>query len=334
VGDRSSIEWTDATWNPVVGCHAVSPGCAHCYAAREASGRLSGHRAYQGLASGGRFTGEVRLLPDRLMTPLRWRSPRWVFVTSMSDLWAPGVPERFVAQVFAVMAVTRRHRYQVLTKRPALMAATLSSEAFVQAVAEEATAIIAASGFDPPLRRGLGAGSTVEATDAGGLWTPEWPLPNVVVGCSIENGRYVGRADDVRATPASWRFLSLEPLLGPLPSLNLSGIDWVIVGGESGPAARPAHPEWIRQMRDLCLAAGVAFFLKQWGEWCPADHGAGGSADAPRGEFCVDGRWLSAGGDAATAVTMVRAGKAAAGAELDGRLWREMPAVTDSEARR
>lgn len=293
----TGIQWTDETWNPTVGCSKVSEGCGigggGCYAINVA------HRAMQpahvGLTiqrKGERpdWTGEVRCLPERLDTPLKWRRPRRVFVDSMSDLFEPAVPSTFIASVFATMARSPQHTYQVLTKRPQRMAVLLDNEVMLAHVENDV----------------LGAGGSVEF---------EWPLPNVWLGTSIELDNYVFRADHVRATPAAVRFLSLEPLLGPLPSLDLTDIDWVIVGGESGPGARPCRSTWVRDIRDRCVAAGVPFFFKQWGAFVPTGPGCG-CPDRYR-----DGAW-----QVGTEFWPVwRVGKKAAGRVLDGRTWDEMP---------
>jgi protein gp37 len=259
MGDNSKIEWTDATWNPIVGCKAVSAGCDHCYAARYASRNLSD--TYRGLAEDGVFNGTVRCLPERLDQPLRWKKPRRIFVNSMSDLFHPSVPYDFICRVFAVMGETEdRHTYQILTKRPYRMRSTLIRP-YLSFEENQANVIV------------------------------DLPLSNVWLGTSIENDGYTFRAGPLRNTPAAVRFLSLEPLLGPLPSLDLTGIGWVIVGGESGPGARPMHVDWVRDIRDLCIAWSIPFLFKQWGEW-------------------RDGK---------------RMGKHAAGRELDGRQWMEYP---------
>jgi protein gp37 len=224
VSDHSAIEWTDATWNPVSGCTKVSPGCDHCYAETfaERFRGVSGHPYEQGF--------DLRLWPERLALPLRWRRPRRVFVNSMSDLFHKDVPSAFIAQVWATMAATPQHIYQVLSKRPGRMASILAQVC------------------------------------------PE-PLGNVWLGTSIELDRLTWRADVLRGVPASVRFLSLEPLLGPLPNLELDGIGWVIVGGESGPHHRPIHSEWVCDLRDRCVDQGVAFFFKQWGGRTPKAGG-------------------------------------------------------------
>lgn len=254
MGDRTAIGWTDATWNPTVGCSHVSPGCDNCYAAREAAGRLAHLPAYVGIATReagqpARFTGEVRTLADRLDQPLRWKRPRRVFVDSMSDLFHPkvleaeftapqwsGPPTSFLAEVFAVMAAADRHTFQVLTKRPQIMAAVLGH---------------------PRFRLDTNAALLRRATPvmAGGFESL-WPS-NIWLGTSIESDRYSWRTRPLRDTPASTRFLSLEPLLGPLPSLDLTGMDWVIVGGESGPGARPMDAGWVRDLRDRCAEGNV-----------------------------------------------------------------------------
>jgi protein gp37 len=230
----SRIEWTDVTWNPVTGCDRVSPGCDHCYAERMAK-RLAGRHGYP---ADDPF--RVTLHPDRLGEPLRWRKPRRVFVNSMSDLFHAAIPDDFQACIWETMARTPRHTYQVLTKRPQRIARALGP-------------------------RGCG------------FYDHEGPVPcpqpNVWLGTSIENDSYTFRATHLRNSPAAVRFLSLEPLLGPLPSLDLTGIDWVIVGGESGLAARPMEPAWVRDLRDRSVAAGAAFFFKQWGGRTPKANG-------------------------------------------------------------
>jgi len=228
----TSIEWTDATWNPTTGCTKVSPGCDHCYAAALAKRlKAMGNPRYQKDGPDGPGFG-LTLHADKVDEPKRWRVPRRVFVNSMSDLFHVEVPAEFIEQVFRTMAETPWHQFQVLTKRPKRMKQIVSAL--------------------PADLRGLG---------------------NVWLGVSIENDEYAWRADYLRMTPASVRFLSLEPLLGPLPSLNLSSIDWAIVGGESGLNFRPMDPAWVRTIRDRCATDGVAFFFKQWGGRTPKAGG-------------------------------------------------------------
>jgi len=279
----TSIEWTETTWNPTSGCDRVSPGCDHCYALRLA-GRLKamGQPKYQRdgdpRTSGPGFGVTVHL--DALLEPLRWRKPRKVFVDSMADLLHAKVPVDFIARVWAVMALTPQHTYQILTKRPERYRHVLNSPCGC------------GSGHLPGVHfrrlvqdhtRRLGPGGEVDLLAS-------WPLGNVWLGTSIENDEYVGRADALRAAPATTRFLSLEPLLGPLPSLDLTGIDWVIVGGESGPEHRPLDLDWVRHLRDRCVAVGIPLFFKQ-----------------------VGGRTPKAGGRL-----------------LDGRTWDEFPAMPAS----
>lgn len=239
MADRSAIEWTSATWNPTTGCDRISAGCDHCYAlALSRRLKAMGQPKYQNdgdpRTSGPGFG--VAVHPSALDVPMRWRRPRLVFVNSMSDLFHARVDPAFVARVWAVMAATPQHTYQVLTKRPERLARVL----------------VAA-------RAGLGAG--------------RWPLANVWLGTSVESDEFAGRADHLRAAPAAVRFLSLEPLLGPLPSLDLSGIGWVIVGGESGPDCRPLDLDWVRQIRDRCVRLGVPLFFKQVGGATPKAGG-------------------------------------------------------------
>jgi protein gp37 len=254
MSDKSAIEWTDATWNPTTGCDRVSPGCAHCYAL-DLAARLKGmgQAAYQAdgdpKTSGPGFA--LTLHPDRLAIPLTWSTPRRVFVDSMSDLFHPAVPDEYLDRVFAVMALAGQHSFQVLTKRPERLRAYMTSIAPRGPRHGDVQREIA-------LRRLARGQGRVAGTIA-------WPLPNVWVGTSVENRRWTTRIDELRATPAAVRFLSCEPLLGSLGELNLEGIGWVIVGGESGPIHRPIEADWVRSVRDQCAAAGVPFLFKQWG---------------------------------------------------------------------
>jgi protein gp37 len=276
---KTSIEWTDESWNPVTGCSKVSPGCANCYA-ESLTRRFASTWGVPDLPwTPENATANVILHPDRLDQPLRWKRPRMIFVNSMSDLFHELVPDTYIARVFRVMAQAPQHTFQVLTKRPERMRDLLSNLTWAR----------------------LATGAPT-------------PLSNVWLGTSIENRRFVGRADALRQTPAAVRFISAEPLLGPLvydcdcgevpwghwrgddaheemPELDLTGIDWLIVGGESGPEHRPMDPQWARDLRDACWEVdngrgdAVAFFFKQWGGATPK----------------------------------------AGGRELDGREWSEMP---------
>jgi len=247
--NRSTIEWTEATWNPTTGCRKVSPGCDHCYAAKLAKRlKAMGSPRYQRDGPDGPGFG-LTLHLDKLEEPTRWRKPHRVFVNSMSDLFHRDVPSMFIGAVFETMAQCPQHTFQILTKRPKRMQA-------------EVRRIVEARGI----------------------------LANVWLGVSIENDEFMWRADWLRATPGAVRFLSIEPLLGPVPSLSLDTIDWVIVGGESGVDARPPRTAWIRAIRDRCVGASVPFFFKQWG-----------------------GRTPRAGGN-----------------ELDGRTWLQYPSAGES----
>jgi protein gp37 len=244
----TTIEWTEETWNPTTGCDQISPGCDNCYAlvmaARlKAMGQAKYQRDGDPRTSGPGFGLTVH--PDVLDVPLRRRKPTTWFVNSMSDLFHQDVPDEFIAKVFAVMAAADRHTFQVLTKRAQRVPALLGRPSFEGQVLDWGRASMRAKDSTPRI---------IEQT---------WPLPNVWLGTSIESDRYAFRADHLRATPAAVRFLSLEPLLGPLPSLDLTGIDWVIVGAESGRGARPMDTGWVRDIRDRCVDGGVKFFLKQ-----------------------------------------------------------------------
>ena len=252
----SKIEWTETTWNPVTGCDRISSGCDRCYALTLAKRlKAMGSQKYQAdgdpRTSGPGFA--VTVHEDTVPEPLRWRKPRVVFVNSMSDLFHARVPDAFIASVFAVMAVTPQHTYQVLTKRPRRMRALLVSDVFCSQVD-------AAAG-------GMGL-ELVNSLDP-----LPWPAPNIWLGTSIESNDYTWRADCIRQVPAAVRFLSLEPLLGPLPGLDLGGIHWVIAGGESGPGCRTLDLAWVRDIRDRCSSQDVAFFFKQVGGATPKAGG-------------------------------------------------------------
>ncbi len=266
---NTAIEWTDATWNPVTGCSKVSEGCRNCYAAALAP-RLAamGQKGYTDRpwtkpnASQNVFTH-----PDRLDAPLRWAKPRRIFVNSMSDLFHELVPFGFVDRVFAVMALAPRHTFQVLTKRPERMAQYFDPEASPErelAIVEAVRDLAAEKGA--PDR---GEGVVQLMRDHGTIL----PLSNTWLGTSVEDGRVLGRIDQLRRVPAQVRFLSCEPLIGPLDSLDLDGIHWVIVGGESGHGHRPIEAGWVRSIREQTAEAGAAFFFKQWGGATPKAGG-------------------------------------------------------------
>lgn len=219
MAEASAIEWTDATWNPVRGCTKISPGCKHCYAETfaERFRGVEGHPYEQGF--------DLRLVPEKLAEPLRWRTPKMIFVNSMSDLFHDAVPDDYIVAVARVMASAKWHTYQVLTKRAARLRDLLNST--LEFVARE---------------------------------------PHIWWGVSVEDrGHGVPRIDDLRKANAEIRFLSVEPLLEDVGPLKLDGIHWVIVGGESGPGARPMKQEWVVSIRDQCRRARIPFFFKQWG---------------------------------------------------------------------
>ena len=218
MGDKSRIEWTDSTWNPVTGCTKITRGCDNCYAERFADRwrGIPGHPYEQGF--------DLRDWPSRLDQPARWRRPRMVFVNSMSDLFHKRVERQFIDRVFDTMEAVDRHTYQILTKRSSLMRSYLKHRF--------------ANGLVP-----------------GHIWC----------GVSVEDFAASARIRHLQAAPVTVRFLSIEPLLGPVGNIDLEGISWVIVGGESGPRARPMEPEWVCEIRDRCAQAGVPFFFKQWG---------------------------------------------------------------------
>ncbi len=316
MSDKSHIEWTDATWNPVTGCTKVSQGCKHCYAERDWT-RLSANTKtrYHGRA----FT-DVQCHSDVLALPLRWQKPRRIFVNSMADLFHEAVPDRFIADVFGVMAACPEHTFQLLTKRP-----------------ERALQLLGAGcmgGFEDAVEECLALYSHSDLV---------WPLPNVWLGVSVEDqGTADSRISLLLQTPAAVRWISAEPLLGPVDLTRLpeqtcaseccgmqrldalqgksicdlseesfdksAKIDWVVAGGESGPKARSSHPDWFRSLRDQCAGAGTPFLFKQWGEWISED-------DSHDRNIVPSG-----GDDSFEDMPMVRVGKKAAGRLLDGAL--------------
>ena len=336
MGD-TTIEWTNKTWNPATGCTKVSAGCDHCYAETFAERFRGGPAFPNGF--------DVQLRKHKLTEPLRWRKPSKVFVNSMSDLLHDSIPDEYIAKVFAIMALADRHTFQVLTKRHARMRSLLGRRDFIDSVES------ACERFDCVDDWVYDAQMRVQA----------WPLPNVWLGVSTEGQRWADiRIPALLDTPAAVRFISAEPLLGPIslrhmdidrgdmyqidaltgrntdmarPCDDVARLDWVIVGGESGHGARPMHPDWVRGLRDQCTDASVPFFFKQWGAWTSA---AGRPIDGdmwvtgeglqgpqpwhPGSQGAVAGRW-SPHPD----VLMRRVRKKTAGRELDGRTWDQYP---------
>lgn len=362
MAEHSTIEWTDATWNPITGCSMVSAGCTNCYAMGLAGTRLRNHPSRAGLTrvTGGRhvWTGEVRFNEEWLDQPLRWRRPRRIFVCAHGDLFHEEVPDEWIDRVFAVMALAPHHTFQVLTKRPARMRAYLD-----KASGRVGDRVMQLRRTDVAKRAGMGP-SCIGPVPYGTPGSQWWPLPHVWIGTSSEDQATAdARIPDLLAAPAAIRFLSAEPLLGPVDLTRWSGIegdggtlgfglDLVIVGGESGPGARPMHPAWARSLRDQCVAAGVAFHFKQWGEWGPGSvlmttgepvfrafkdyqNWVHKAPTWVNGGMCIDaaGRHCKIGADFMRArdegtfpVTIIhRVGKKAAGRRLDGRTWDQMP---------
>lgn len=311
MGDHSEIQWTDATWNPTIGCTRVSAGCDHCYAYTLHDQRHAAWLAGEWPDAPPQYHrpfSEVQLLDNkRLSLPLRWRKPRRIFVDSMADLFHPDVPDEFIDRVFCVMGAARRHTFQVLTKRPRRMERYLNDPETKYRVWGAARSLV-----ENTLHRDMYDAIPIPAEGGGKgpawCYPAEWPFPNVWLGTSVENQEAAYRIDWLVRTPAAVRFLSCEPLIGPLvlekwlwrdigytwgefgklPTVEPSGdLHWVVAGGESGPDYRPLDLDWARSLRDQCVSAGVPYFFKQ-----------------------VGGRTSKAGGR-----------------ELDGRTWDEMPAV-------
>ena len=353
----TKIEWTDETWNPVTGCSKVSQGCKHCYALREWPRLAANPKA---TAYFGREFTDVAVHPERLMAPLRWTKPRKVFVNSMSDLFHEDVPFDFIDRVFAVMALSPQHIFQVLTKRPERMRDYMTENGhgrwgFVDGRARQIYTEQSGRPF-PPGEILLG------------------PLPHVWLGVSVEDQSTADqRIPLLLQTPAAVRWISAEPLLGAVDLTRLSifkadtlsrhtdalrghswdksaygeggtplpddppdhaRLDWVVVGGESGPKARPTRPDWARGLRDQCAAAGVPFLFKQWGTWAPDWEGAETCEACGKTKFdainsqgecghCGTSHWLPA---SKPLDTLRRVGKKAAGRLLDGALHDGYPA--------
>lgn len=277
---KTKIEWTKRTWNPIRGCSRISDGCRHCYAESIAA-RFSGedqpfHLFADRSRSGSKWTGKVELIEHKLFEPMSWREPSLIFVNSMSDLFHEALSHTDIASVFGVMVAAQHHTFQVLTKRAHRMADWFSR------------------------RRDVGA--------------MPLPLENVWCGVSVENqDAHDERVPYLQSVPARVRFLSCEPLLGPI-RLDLNGIHWVIVGGESGPGARPMKPDWVRAIRDQCLDVGVPFFFKQWGAWAPQECPSCSNPDWDHPLACTCGDEV-----------MRRVGKKAAGRVLDADVHSEFP---------
>lgn len=395
MAEHSSIEWTDATWNPVTGCSVLSPGCANCYAMKLAGTRLQNHPSRFMLTNpskaGPVWNGEVRFNADWLYQPLRWTRPRRIFVCAHGDLFHEKVPDEWIDQVFAVMALCPQHTFQVLTKRAARMRQYMVDRAGKLARFMIDEYLIKAPMGNPKARSiniSWPVKSIGDIDDPDDVTMALWPLPNVWLGVSVEDQKRADeRIPDLLATPAAVRFLSCEPLLGPIdlgtikaprepdePDLDTEWffdalttgdyywfdcgdgfteggdgpyrehrIDWVIAGGESGPGARPMHPDWVRTLRDQCASATikgddapVPFHFKQWGAFTtvydrdaddPDWRACGKTADAT-----PTGQWLNLAGGMGfhgeRVVRVVPRSKKQTGRLLDGVEHSAFPQVT------
>lgn len=333
MADRSKIEWTDATWNVITGCSVVSPGCKNCYAMKLAGTRLRNHPSRRGLTidtkAGPVWNGQVRFNEEWLDQPLRWTRPRMIFVCAHGDLFHEGVEDWWIDQVFAIMSLAPQHVFQVLTKRTDRMARYLTDPETPDRIGTFQWDEIQQR-VDPLARRSDDLRAVAQDVEA--------PLRNVWLGFSAEDQtRYDERWRYVEdLAHAGWlTWLSAEPLLGPLDAREGlgQGLAWVVAGGESGPAARPAHPDWFRQLRDDCQRYHVPFHFKQWGAWAPGE-----CIDGVQSRTEVGATWHAAGWlydditpkmgselhrDDEPDVWLV--GKKRAGRLLDGRTWDELP---------
>ena len=309
MSDKSKIEWTDATWNPITGCSVVSKGCTNCYAMKLAGTRLKNHASRVGLtsetAAGPVWSGEVRFNNEWLDKPFRWKKPRRIFVCAHSDLFHEKVPDAWIDQIFAVMASSPQHQFQILTKRPKRMQQYLSQDRRIDwADACKGIGLDGASNF---------------------LLERDKVLPNVWVGVSVEDQKTADeRIPFLLKTPAAIRWISAEPILGAI-DLNqdyLEGfhfgelLHWVVAGGESQTGSRPTHPSWFRQLRDQCDRAGIPFLFKQWGDWKEPTEGIASTAKV-----------ATIGGGKLPEVAMVRVGKKTAGRLLDGKYHDAYPCL-------
>jgi protein gp37 len=310
MADNSKIEWTDATWNIITGCAIESPGCKNCYAMKLAGTRLRNHPSRAGLtqdsAAGPVWTGEVRFNAEWLRQPLNWNRGRQIFPAAHGDLFHPAVPDAWLDMSFAVMALTKRHTYQCLTKRPG-----------------RAAQYLRALMTDGGRRRIEAAARTLGHTfEFAGALLLELPLFNVMIGASVENQRY---ADERLAAMCEigtlgWRtWVSYEPALGPVDWAGWQFLTWMVSGGESGPGARPHHPDWHRDTRNYCAQNRIAYHFKQWGAWAPwgqlAANYENAMRQAPKHRF-EDGTEVE------------RFGKKATGRLLDGRTHDSFPEIS------
>jgi protein gp37 len=340
MGDKSGIEWTDATWNPVAGCSIVSPGCSNCYAMKLAA-RLArmggkGGAKYAGLtqrsAGGAVWTGDIRFDDGALLQPLRWVRPRRIFVNSMSDLFHEKLSDDAIDKVFAVMALAPQHTFQVLTKRAERMQRYIRAERERGPIAERLAELYVDGTNDFEVARKW------PLTKERAIAAAHWPLPNVWLGVSAEDQRRADERRDRLAALAAlgWTtFASYEPALSAVDWSGWGFLCWLISGGESGPGARPSHPDWHRAARDFCAANGIAYFFKQWGEWLPGTQYQEEHRRRDPGEVFsrYDARrWDGECFDYCDELEpsgredVYRVGKKAAGRLLDGRTHDDFPA--------
>lgn len=315
MADKTKIERTDATWNPIIGCSVLSPGCTNCYAMKLAGTRLRTHPSRAGLTvdskAGPVWNGEVRLIRKSLYQPSDWKRPRMIFAGAHTDIFHPKVPDDWLLDVITVMAANPQHIFQILTKRPQRMREFLSR---------------------PDLLEDIYANWSTFSGAPREVYS--WPLHNVWTGVSVEdNQRANERVWDLIETPSRLRWVSAEPLLGNLDDAGrwLRHIDWVVVGGESGPGARPMHPHWAYALRDDCERAGVPFLFKQWGNWIIASHENGHYESSMATNNAIwldtDGRQAKPSCDGMSEpIGMFRVPKSRAGRLLDGKLHDAFPA--------
>lgn len=327
MADNTKIEWTDASWNPITGCTVHSAGCTNCYAMKLAGTRLRNHPSRAGLTTqtkaGPVWNGQVRFNEDWLTQPLKWKRPRMIFVCAHADLFHESVQDEWIDRIFAVMALCPQHTFQVLTKRSARMREYCNDQGVIDRIDCFMDELISER-VDPLNRRSDDLRATAPCMSD---FSEDWPLPNVWLGVSVENQAAADeRIPDLLSTPAAVRWISAEPLLGPVDLRKWIGwvhhhpdnqrsaaldaisaaafaelksrrpdlprIDWVIAGGESGTGARPMHPYWARSLRDQCAAAGTPFFFKQWGEWAPGENASRPATRTEQAASWDHGRWF------------------------------------------
>lgn len=362
MSNKSKISWTDKTWNPIIGCSKTSPGCQNCYAERMARRLVSmGQENYRGLLADytttvGGWNGQTRFVESALEQPLHWKTPRKVFVCSMGDLFHESVPFEWIDRVFATMALCPQHTFQVLTKRAERMEEYLTE---YHPNWDEALGWLDDRHNDICID-GTALDSQRDICDEWHTVAKQWPLPNVWLGVTVENQEQADkRIHHLLRCPAAVRFISVEPMLGPVDLMDIvihegSGehhidslfmdafereefpdehtIDWVICGGESGTGARPMHPDWVRSLRDQCIAAGVPFHFKSWGEWAEWDQ-LPQQISAHQSSPVV---WMAGNGICSHTmktinyqdeVQLYRVGKHLSGRLLDGHEWLQFPEV-------